>query len=129
MSEQWLQDLREESTSVSYSNQRKLLALERLNFVYKDKTKVLDFLERNTELLDLILEAYPVVRRHFRFDQLLLKLHWEPETSEEDCLILAISTSLKAEEALIELKKIDDEWWLDNMHRAEDKLSIDLVYK
>lgn len=124
-----LQDLSQETTSVSYANQRKLTAIERLNLAYGDKIKVFGFLKSNSELLDLVLEAYSVIRRHFRFAPLSLKLHWNPETSEEDYLIFTISTSLTAEEAIKELDMIDDEWWLDNMHRSDDKLSIDLVYK
>jgi hypothetical protein len=124
-----LQDLRNETTSITYAVYRKLSVIEKLNFSYKEKEKVVDYLKQNTELLDLIIESYSVIRNHFRFDLLTLKLHFDPDTGDEDYLILTILTGLKATEAIKELDKIDDEWWLNNFHRANDKLSIDLVYR
>jgi len=124
-----LQDLRNETTSITYTIHRKLSVIDKLNFSYKEKERVIDYLKQNTELLDLIIESYSVIRNHFRFDPLTLKLHSDTETGYEDYLILTILTGLKATEAIKELDKIDDEWWLNNFHRANDKLSIDLVYR
>ncbi|MFN9552933.1 MAG: hypothetical protein ACK56O_01390, partial [Dolichospermum sp.] len=48
------------------------------------------FLENHANLIDVILEAYPQIRKYFPTEKLRLKLYIDPESSEWEYLIISI---------------------------------------
>ena len=87
--------------------------------MFKD---VVQFLEENKFLLPLIEEAEQKVfsifgqNQDIRLDLLDNKLY------------LVIYTELSVKEAMELEKKLDEEWWLSNIHRANGKFNIIVEY-
>ncbi len=90
---------------------------------------VKSFLLKNRFLISLLEEIPNKVSQYFGNNQrLALKVSYEPDFPESSELWVFILTELSAKEALPLLEKFDEEWWLENMDRADCKLNITLKF-
>jgi hypothetical protein len=82
------------------------------------------------QLLPLLLEARQHVERVFGSDvPTVLEVVQNPEAADASPELFAyIQTTLPVPEAREKLEKLDDEWWLDALPRAEGRLNIALEY-
>ena len=102
--------------------------LERL-YIFRKPKEVSRFLEDNPFLIQLLLEAYGQIGRHFRpYPQVFLETVTDPETPDDRELFALICTSLTPEEALDVLDRFDRDWWLDKSHTAQGNLCIDIEF-
>lgn len=88
------------------------------------------FLENHANLIDVILEAYPQIRKYFPTEKLRLKLYIDPESSEWEYLIISICVSSESvDEALNKQNEFDENWWLNASLGVAVNLSIDLEFE
>lgn len=102
-----------------------------LSEIYKfiNKEKIKDFILKNSYLLPLLKEFPTQIKRYFGENiKLALKISTEPDFSNSDELWILILTELSAKEAFPLLENLDENWWLDNLERANCKLNIRLEY-
>jgi hypothetical protein len=83
------------------------------------------FLQQNEFLIPLIIEALDQIEKIFGYTETVLKLESDPEEDHQE-LFLYITTDLEPYDALKLLNELDDIWWLDNIHRAKNKMTIAL---
>lgn len=105
--------------------------IHKLNELYKfrDRNKVIDFLEKYPFLVSQLIEACREIPKYFTDFQLFLEIFSDPEEIEDDELILYISSTLSPDEANKKLMTFDKNWWLKVSHLSQDKLCIDLEYR
>jgi hypothetical protein len=96
-------------------------------FCEMDSVKV--FLRRNRFLVPLLREVPEKIYGYFGKDQKLdLRISFESDSPQSSELWVSILTELSAAEALPILERFDEEWWLENMDRADCKLNITLKF-
>ena len=107
---------------------------EKLDFVFQryeiaESESIKSFLSKN-RLLILLLEEIPSkISQYFGHNQKLsLKISHEPDFPQSFELWVFILTELSAKEAFPILEKFDEDWWLENLDRADCKLNISLEY-
>ncbi|MDB9454301.1 hypothetical protein [Dolichospermum circinale] len=88
------------------------------------------FLQNHANLIDVILEAHPQIRKYFPTEKLRLKLYIDPESSEWEYLIISICVSPESvDEALNKQNEFDENWWLNASLGVAVNLSIDLEFE
>lgn len=88
------------------------------------------FLQNHANLIDVILEAHPQIRKYFPTEKLRLKLYIDPESSEWEYLIISICVSSESvDEALNKQNEFDENWWLNASLGVAVNLSIDLEFE
>ena len=97
-------------------------------YIFRDTNDVTSFLEENLFLLPLLQEAYTQTKEYFPDSDLALEVINSSEAIGEEQLFVFIVVKGNAEEASQEIDHLDQEWWLDNMKRAQDKLCIALEF-
>ena len=102
-------------------------SLEQL-YAFRKPTETLHFLEANPFLVPLLQEAYANIRKYFPYSEIFLEVVTDPEAFEKQ-LVVFISVEQNPEEASQALDQLDENWWLDAMERAEDKLCITLEFR
>jgi hypothetical protein len=102
--------------------------------VHRDR--VLRFLNEHVSLVPLLVEAYGQIEDHFPPSRLFLDVIADPEVTGDEVgeldseeLILSIATQLDANDALDKLARLDNDWWLAALPRAEGKLCINLEFQ
>jgi hypothetical protein len=103
---------------------KSIFTLQELYRVQDDKT-VIAFLNDNPELSPLLLETYSQIAIYFHDPQCYLELLSDPEINLKQ-LLLSIVTHLNLDEAIQKLDEFREDWWLDNLPRAQGKLLIDV---
>jgi bifunctional DNA-binding transcriptional regulator/antitoxin component of YhaV-PrlF toxin-antitoxin module len=104
--------------------------LEQINFLAREyeirnPQEVAAFLSENKSLIDLLGEIPAQIRKHFGAEQkLVLQFFVDPEDSTWQRIHLLVSTKLKHQEAKPLMDAFSEDWWLDNMRRADSKLLI-----
>jgi len=91
---------------------------------------VVEFVNRNPFLKNILPEVYEKISEYFGPHtgaalELFVPPYSEAETSE---LFALIQTNLEVDESVDRLKKLDEEWWIDALPRAQCCLSIDVEY-
>lgn len=95
----------------------------------RDVERVADFLLKSPFLVDLLLEIPAQIRRIFGKEQKLILSFWlDPEDPTWHHVQVLVPTKFKAGKSVELMDKFDWEWWLDNMNRAESKLTISTEY-
>lgn len=105
--------------------------LKSLKQIYKfcDMNPVRGFLRKNRFLIPLLREIPKKIYDYFGKDQKLsLKVSFESDSPQLAELWVSVLTELSANEALLLLDRFDEEWWLENIDRADCKLNISLEY-
>ena len=92
-------------------------------------TEVSHFLEENPYLTPLLNEAYRHIRKYFQSSKLFLEVVADPEVIDEEQLVVFIAVNHDPDEASDALNRLDKEWWLDAMERAQEKLTITLEFQ
>ncbi len=108
---------------------RDLYAFRDAEFEVQDVPR---FLNLHPHLVPLLLEARPIIARHFGPDiPVRLEVVLDPESEAEDGdaqLFAMIETQLSPEEARPRLDRFDQEWWLSNLRRADCRLEFSIRY-
>src|SRR5579859_7803164 len=97
-------------------------------YIFRETNVVISFLEENPFLMPLLQEAYTQTKEYFPDSDLALEVINSSEAIGEEQLFVFIVVKGNAEEASQEIDHLDQEWWLDNMKRAQDKLCIALEF-
>jgi hypothetical protein len=97
-------------------------------YIFRDVNDVTSFLEENSFLVPLLQEAYTHIKRHFPDSDVVLEVVTDPEIMDEKALVAFIVVKQTAKEASQALNRLDKEWWLNALERAEDKLHITLEF-
>ncbi|MBD2133419.1 hypothetical protein H6F47_13515 [Sphaerospermopsis sp. FACHB-1094] len=106
--------------------------LRKINSLYivENKFDVHRFLQKHSNLIGVLLEAHPQIRKYFPTEKLRLKLYFDPESPEWEYLIIAICTSPEfVDEALNKQTEFDENWWIDASLGVAVNLSIDLEFE
>ena len=98
-------------------------SLEKL-YTFREKTEVLDFLEKHPFLIPLLLEAHPHIRQHFPESPLFLEYVPDPEIDDPQ-LVVYVVTNLDPEEALDRMDLFYD-WWVKVPNRGQSKMYVSL---
>ena len=88
---------------------------------------VLDFLTSHPVLLPLLEEIHANAADFFAFtSKPILEVITDPEALDSRTLFVFIQTHAGLEDALRQLVRLDEEWWLVASERANGKLCIDV---
>lgn len=94
-------------------------------YVLIDEERVLDFLKAHQGLDKLLLEAHKQIHACFPVSRNVLEVITDPELGYQQLLVTIITPS-NIDEAMDRLDVFRDNWWLDNLWRANEKLLIDI---
>lgn len=120
-----------EQSLAASSEANKEIEIERLakDYQFKDYAAVWAFLNSRTELLLLLREAHHKIKTVFGYDtEIALEVFTDPESDDGQKLFALIFTALPVDEALAQLERLDQEWWLDAAERAKGLLNFDVEY-
>ena len=93
----------------------------------RDAATVWPFLLAHSQLVEVLLEAYPYLEEHFGPDpKVTLEVVNDPEAVTRKQLFAYIVTSLPPAKALARLDKLDEEWFLDQLDRVDGLLNFNL---
>jgi hypothetical protein len=103
--------------------------LERL-YEFRDEAAVKDFLKHNPDVLPVLAEAPNVIHQaeFFPNAQLFLEVEESEYVEGKYQLLLYIATNNNPAAAFEKLQSFDQTWWIDNLDRTKNKLSIHLEY-
>lgn len=91
----------------------------------RDVERITDFLFKNPLLVDLLLEIPGQIHKYFGENQKLVLSFWlDPEDPTWHHAQVLVPTKLTVEESGKLMNEFDWDWWLDNLERADSKLSI-----
>lgn len=91
----------------------------------RNPAEVAAFIGKNLFLLNLLEEIPAQIRKYFGAEQkLVLQFFLDPEDASWQRLHVLVPTRLKYKEARPLMDKFSEEWWLDNLIRADSKLLI-----
>jgi hypothetical protein len=102
--------------------------LERL-YIFRERERVLRFIEENSFLIPLLLEAHTEIHKYFPDAPLFLRIFNDMESYSEDELLLLIGSKYDPAKTYQKMKQLDDKWWLDAMDQSQTKLSIIVEYQ
>ena len=96
-----------------------------------DEENVRRLLQSEPDLLPLVNEAAEQLSRYFPDARLQLRHVFEPEGDEEELILGAlpyqeVDTDPNVGEAMATLDRFDQDWWLQNMRRANGLLIVTL---
>jgi hypothetical protein len=104
-----------------------LRELER-DFQISDEEEILSFLERHPKVAPLLFDIRSNIRRFFDEDPVRLDMFYDPEWPQDDPeLVMNIQTALEPKEALIRLRKFDDEWWIKRLSETRPPLIVSIL--
>jgi hypothetical protein len=88
-----------------------------------------DFINDNSFLKELVLEAEKTIKLYFQNPKLSLQVVTDKEDPADTKLIIFICPSEPPKEAFDKLKKLRQAWWFDASEQGQDKLAINLRYR
>lgn len=100
--------------------------LEQL-YTFRDKAKVIQFLENYPFLVAPLLEAPNKIRPYFPDEQLFLQVVWNPEIIDYVQLVLSILTNLHPYEAMDREDRLNH-WWFGLSHQVHQQLCVLLEF-
>jgi hypothetical protein len=90
---------------------------------------VLCFLEAKPDLVALLHEAVPHLEECFGpFPQVVLEIVDDPEVEDLTQLVANIRTALPVEEAINQLARFDETWFLDQLPRTINQFNFNLEF-
>jgi len=96
-------------------------------YSFRDGLAVRRFLLTYPHLIEVLLEAYPHLVKHFGPDpQVALEVISDPEVEGWAQLFAYIITSLPVDEALVRLDTLDREWFLDQLDQVDGLFNFNL---
>lgn len=102
--------------------------LERL-YSFRQPIQVRTFLGEHAFLAPLLDAAYDIATRYFAPLSLALEVIADPDTADDQQLVLFVVLQGTPAEAFEKLQRFDDEWWLDAMDEAKGRLCISLEFQ
>ncbi len=102
--------------------------LLRANFSFRDENQVIQFLRSHRHLNQILNDSVEKIQVYFPESQLSLRVMADPEDEDSKQLVLYIGCDLEPEKALIQLDKLDEDWWLDALDEAQNALCINLEW-
>lgn len=114
--------------SIAITREAQLHQLEEI-YSLRQPAAVRRFLRTHSQLVEVLLDAYVYLQRHFGPDpQVVLEVVGDPEVDDWDELFAYVLTSLSVDEALAQLDRFDEEWFLDQLDRIDGQLNFDLEF-
>ncbi|MCC5608473.1 hypothetical protein LC612_17195 [Nostoc sp. CHAB 5834] len=102
--------------------------LEQL-YTFRERTEVLEFLDKYPFLIPVLLQAPKKIRHYFPDSQLFLEVVPDPEIIDYVLLVLSILMKLDPDDAIARQKQMDLDWWLNNTtHEVRSQLIMLLEY-
>ena len=99
-------------------------------YEFRGGDDVANFIRDNPEVVAPLLNAVEVVPRYFGADTpLALEVVRDPEARDYRELFAFIQSTEGVDKALARLRRFEDEWWADALHRANLKLMFGLEYR
>lgn len=102
--------------------------LERLYSV-RDPIQVRTFLSEHAFLVPLLDAAHDIATRYFAPLSLALEVIADPDSTDDQQLVLFVVLQSTPAEAFAKLQRFDDEWWLDAVDEAKGRLCISLEFR
>lgn len=102
------------------------IELLRVNFNFRDENQVIQFLRSHRHLNQILNDSVEIIQVYFPESQLSLRVIADPEDEDSKQLVLYIGCNLEPEKALVQLDKLDEDWWLDALDEAQNALCINL---
>ena len=102
--------------------------IERL-YALRKPLQVRRFLGEHDFLVPLLVAAYEVTPRYFAPLSLALEVIADPDSIDDQQLVLFVILQLTPAEAFAKLQRFDNEWWLDAMDEARGCLCISLEFR
>lgn len=104
------------------------LALEQI-YPLRNAAAVRRFLRTYPQLHEILLEAHTHLERYFGPNpQVTLEVVSDPEVEGLEELFAYIHTRLPVAEALVQLDKLDEEWFLDQLDRVGGRFNFNLEF-
>lgn len=101
----------------------------RSKYEISDFEEVKNFLSKNRFLISLLEEIPNKVYQYYGNTQKIsLEVFYEPDFPQSSELWVSVLTELSAEEARSIMDRLDEDWWLENIDRANCKLNIGIDY-
>lgn len=101
--------------------------LERL-YPFRDLSRVRTFLSKHGFLVSLLDTAYDITARYFTPVSLALEVIADPDSADDQQLVLFVALQSTPAEAFAKLQRFDDEWWRNAMDEARGRLCISLEF-
>jgi hypothetical protein len=95
---------------------------------FKQRTKVIEFLDETPLLVDLLSEAYGIIQRHFPGCRVTLEVVAFPEEHAQAKLAIRIWADLSVQEAYRTLKQFDQDWFKFAVNPVRKKVFVDLEF-
>ena len=115
-------------TSVVRTLESEIRSLERLH-TFRKGVKVSRFIERNSFLMPVLLEAYSYIENYFGpYPQVFLEVVSDPEVQGLVELFGYIATRLTYEEAGKRLRRFDWDWFLNQLPQVKGLLNFDVEF-
>lgn len=102
--------------------------IERL-YSFRDLTRVRTFLSKHAFLVTLLDAAHDITTRYFAPLSLALEVIADPDSTDDQQLVLFVVLQGTPAEAFAKLQRFDNEWWLDAMDEAKGRLCISLEFR
>jgi len=123
------------ATSTAPASPSALAELRDRYAVQESEHEILDvdrFLKLYPHIVQLLIEARPLLARHFGPETpIRLEVVVDPESDAEDGdaqLFAFVETPLEPEEARPKLWQFKDQWWLERFRRSDGRLAFGLSY-
>lgn len=100
-------------------------------YTFADGTEVRHYLQGNPGILEVLVDALPVIQEIFEFSDLAVALTepTEPGKSFRRELYIRIVTDADVDEALARLRRFDEKWWLDRPPEVRDRICFDIDFQ
>lgn len=108
-----------------------MLQIERLEqfYSFRSREEVLGFLESNSFLVPLLFEIRQQLDHYLTMTEIYLKVVAEPDSYDDEQLVVSIVPGMEPDVAYDRLEVFDDDWWLDNIEAADNKVCITLEFR
>ncbi len=91
--------------------------------------EVIQWLEQYPVLVPILVEARDRLRDYFADAEVSLEVVADPEMIGYSQLIAFIISKADPDEAIDQLERFDEAWWLDHGEPAQDKLEFIVTYR
>ena len=98
------------------------------HYTFRGKAKIYEFLNNNSELKPILLEANKQIRKYFTNEELILEMLSIAEEEIWNLLVIKIQTKLSTIEARNKFKLFKKDWWLNASYGINDKLMINIEF-
>ncbi|MGH9946634.1 MAG: hypothetical protein ACRD6X_05480 [Pyrinomonadaceae bacterium] len=123
------QSLSQEQIVKSQITQRKeRISIALKAFSLRNLDDIKQFLERNSYLIPLIEEIPSKISEYFETEELYLEIIADPDFPQSSELWISVLTNKSALHSRPIMDQFDNDWWFENLDRAQCKLNITLEY-